>query len=178
VLACIGDPRRPILWDEYFHGYHRTAGPSLADSPFAWAALPLTLGAVAVLLTYSRRSGPIVTPAPESRLSPLEFVRTLGSLYQRAGAASVAVDIAYQRFRYRLTRRMGIAGAASPDDLARAMRARTDTDDPAFGDLLRACDTARRDPQLKAAGALALTRSLDEYAATLNLFGPSKKERA
>jgi hypothetical protein len=178
VLACVGDARRPILWDEYFHGYHRTPGPSLADSPFTWAALPLMIGAIAVVLTYSRRSGPIVTPAAPSRLSPLEFVRTLGSLYQRAGAASVAVDIAYQRFRYRLTRRLGIAGAASPDDLVRAMRARTDADDPAFGDLLRACDTARHDPQLKAAGALALTQSLDEYAASLNLFGPSKKERA
>jgi len=58
------------------------------------------------------------------------------------------------------------------------MRARTDTDDPAFSDLLRACETARHDPDLKPAGALALTQSLDEYAASLNLFGPTKKERA
>jgi hypothetical protein len=178
VLACIGDTDRPILWDEYFHGHHRSLAASLIDSPFKWAALQLTLAAAAVLLTYSRRSGPIVVAAAESRLSPLEFVRTLGSLYQRAGAASVAVDIAYQRFRYRLTRRLGIASAASADELERAVRGRADLDDPAFGDLLRACESAREDPRLGAAAALTLTRSLSDHAVKLDLFQAMGKERA
>jgi Domain of unknown function (DUF4350) len=178
VLACFGDTHRPILWDEYFHGYHRARSGSLLESPFTWAALHLALAAAAVLLTYSRRSGPIVAPAAESRLSPLEFVRTLGFLYQRAGAASVAVDIAYQRFRYRLTRRLGITGAASADELARVVRARAAIDDPAFGDLLRACASAREDPQLGAAAALTLTRSLHDYAVKLDLFRATTKEGA
>ena len=177
VLACIGDTHRPILFDEYFHGHHRSLAASLIDSPFKWAALQLALAAAAVLLTYSRRSGPIVVPAAESRLSPLEFVRTLGSLYQRAGAASVAVDIAYQRFRYRLTRRLGIASAASADELERAVRGRADFDDPAFGDLLRACESAREDPRLGAAAALTLTRSLYDYAVKLDLARAMGKER-
>ena len=50
-------------------------------------------------LDDARRSGPIVMPRTEHRLSPLEFVRTLGSLYGRAGAASIALDATYQRFR-------------------------------------------------------------------------------
>ena len=177
VLACIGDTHRPILWDEYFHGHHRSLAASLIDSPFKWAALQLALAAAAVLLTYSRRSGPIVVPAAESRLSPLEFVRTLGSLYQRAGAASVAVDIAYQRFRYRLTRRLGIASAASADELERAVRGRADLDDPAFGDLLRACESAREDPRLGAVAALTLTRSLYDHAVKLDLARAMGKER-
>jgi Domain of unknown function (DUF4350) len=178
VLACIGDAHRQILWDEYFHGHYRSLSASLMDSPFAWITLPFTLAAAAVLLTYSRRSGPIVAPAAESRLSPLEFVRTLGYLYQRAGAASVAVDISYQRFRYRLTRRAGITSAASVVDLERAVRARTGLDDQAFGDLLRACESAREDPRLRAAIALTLTRSLYDYALKLDLFRATKKEHA
>jgi Domain of unknown function (DUF4350) len=178
VLACIGDTHRQILWDEYFHGHRQSLSASLVDSPFTWAALQLTLAAAAVFLTYSRRSGPIIAAAAESRLSPLEFVRTLGFLYQRAGAASVAIDISYQRFRYWLTRRLGLASAASADDLDRAVRARTGLDDPAFGDLLRACDSARKDPELRDAAALTLTRSLYDYAVTLDLFRVTKKERA
>jgi hypothetical protein len=177
VLACLGDPHRQILWDEYFHGHRQSLSESFVDSPFKWIALPIALAVAAVLLTYSRRSGPIVAPAAESRLSPLEFVRTLGFLYQRAGAASVAVDISYQRFRYRLTRRLGITGAASADELERAVRARASLDDPAFGDLLRACAAAREDPRLSAAAALSLTRSLYDYALKLDLFGAATKER-
>jgi hypothetical protein len=178
VLACIGDTQRQILWDEYFHGHHQSLSASLIDSPFKWAALQLALAAAAVLLTYSRRSGPIVALAAESRLSPLEFVRTLGFLYQRAGAASVAVDISYQRFRYRLTRRLGITSAATADELAHAVRARANLDDPAFGDLLRACESAREDLRLGAADALALTRSLHDYAMQLDLFRATRKESA
>jgi hypothetical protein len=178
VLACIGSTHRQILWDEYFHGHNQSLSASLIDSPFKWAALQIALAVAAVLLTYSRRSGPIVAPAAESRLSPLEFVRTLGFLYQRAGAASVAVDTSYQRFRYRLTRRLGITSAASADELERAVRARANLDDPAFGDLLRTCESAREDPRLRAAAALTLTRSLYDYAVKLDLFQATRNERA
>ena len=94
------------------------------------------LFAVAVLLTYSRRSGPLVPSVVDRRLSPLEFVRTLGSLYQRAGAASVAVDAAYQRFTFALGRRLGLAGRVSPEELERAVRDRWKIDAD-FGETLR-----------------------------------------
>ena len=170
VLACLGDPHRAILWDEYFQGHRPPSGASVLTSPFTWAWLPLVLAAAAVLVTYSRRSGPIVVPAAESRLSPLEFVRTLGSLYQKAGAAAVAVDIAYQRFRYGVGRRFGIATADSSDALAGALGAATDLDAPELADLLRRCESGREDPSLTPATALALTQSLHDYAARLDLF--------
>jgi hypothetical protein len=179
VLACIGDAHRQILWDEYFHGHHRSLAASLIDSRFKWVGLPIALAATAVLLTYSRRSGPIIVPAAESRLSPLEFVRTLGFLYQRAGGASVAVDISYERFRYRLARRLGMTSRASADELERAARARANlAGDPAFGDLLRECESAREDPRLRPAAALVLTQSLYDYGVKLDLFRATRKERA
>ncbi len=42
-----------------------------------WIFWQLALFILAILATYSRRSGPISIPANEARLSPLEFVRTL-----------------------------------------------------------------------------------------------------
>jgi hypothetical protein len=169
VLACIGDRHRRILWDEYVHGYRGATAAPFVAAPLGWIGLQLTLVAVVVLLTYSRRSGPVVPAATESRLSPLEFVRTLGAVYRRAGAASVAVDIAYQQFRYRLSERLGMSTAASSDELERAARARWTLDDPGFGELLRTCDRVREQPVVAVSTALELTQSIWEYSRRLNL---------
>ena len=89
-LACLGGRQNQILWDEYVHGYRQSLAASVAHSPVKWLFLQLIIVSLAVLLTFSRRSGPVFPAVGEVRLSPLEFVSTLGGLYQRAGAASVA----------------------------------------------------------------------------------------
>jgi Domain of unknown function (DUF4350) len=175
VLASVGGSDRRVLWDESFHGYRRSSSAPIGWRPLAALGAQALIFAAAVVLTYSRRSGPLVPSVVERRLSPLEFVRTLGSLYQRAGATSVAVDAAYQRFTFALTRRLGLAGTASPEELERAVRDRWKVDAD-FGDVLRACDRARTDPGLSAADALKLTRALNDYTAALSLFGPPGKE--
>jgi hypothetical protein len=175
-LACLGDAHRRVLWDEYVHGYRDTVSASLIASPIKWAGAQLAVLAGTVLLTYSRRSGPIIAAPAEDRRSPLEFVRTLSALYQRAGAASIAVEIAYQQFRHRMTRRLGIASTASIDELERAVHDRRHLDDRAFGQLLRDCESARRDARLPGKAALTLTRALWEYSRTLDLARASAKE--
>jgi hypothetical protein len=167
-LACVGPRDRRILWDEYFHGHRPSSSASTIRLPLV-IGVQLGLFIAAALLTYSRRSGPIVPSPAESRRSPLEFVRTLGSLYQRAGATSVAVDIAYQRFRHALTRRLGRSSHTSADDLERAVRERWDVDQD-FGAVLRACESASRGPGLSTQTALKLSRSLHDYADELALF--------
>jgi hypothetical protein len=129
---------------------------------------------IAVLLTYSRRSGPILTTTPDTRLSPLEFVKTLGLLYQRANAAPIAVDIAYQRLRYRLARRLGVSRATPVEDLERAVRDRWQIRGTAFGDLLRACESASLvtrggSRNITAAEALKLSQELTEWTTRLGL---------
>ncbi|MBZ5546942.1 MAG: DUF4350 domain-containing protein [Acidobacteriia bacterium] len=177
-LACIGsEPQTRILWDEYFHGYRRSLTASIQSSPVKWIFLQFALFTLAILLTYSRRSGPISIPAGEIRLSPLEFVRTLGALYKQADAASVAVDISYHRFRYWLTRRLGMAGNAPVDELERAIRERWNFQDANFSATLRDCESAPYDNTLKPRAALRLVRSLDDYAARLKLFSKSGKEK-
>jgi len=173
-LACLGSPGAGrVLWDEFFHGYRRSAGRTLRESPLTWIALQVTLLALTVLATFSRRSGPVLAPEGDVRLSPLEFVQTLGGLYERAGAASVAVDICHQRFRYWLTRRLGTAGNLPVEDLARALRERWRFDDADFAATLRRCEVARENP-LGPKEALRLVRELYRYAAELRLFRVSR----
>ena len=169
LLACLGASDRRILWDEYFHGHRRESAASVIAWPLAGIGVQLAVFAAAVLLTHSRRSGPLVPSFVERRLSPLEFVRTLGSLYQRAGAASVTVEITYQRFTFALTRRLGLPGQTSADDLERAVRDRFKVDDT-FGEVLRTCEAARNDPDLPAREALRLNQALHDYAAALSLY--------
>jgi len=176
-LACIGGAKGAIFWDEYIHGYRQTLGSSIAHSPVKWLALQLLLLGLAVVATFSRRSGPICKPASPVRLSPIEFVQTLGGLYETAGTASVAVDICYQRFRYWLTRRLGVASNISVADLEMAVRDRWAFVDDHFVAILRRCESAKGDPYLHPSAALQLVQELDEYAVRLKLFQGVRKER-
>jgi len=176
LLACVGDTKGTILWDEYIHGYRETLASSIAHSPVKWLAFQLSLLALAVLATFSRRSGPIYQPLSDVRLSPIEFVQTLGGLYERAGSASVAVDICYQRFRYWLTRRLGAGSSISTEDLQSAVRDRWAANDDHFIAILRRCEAVRNDPYLQATEALHLVQELEEYASRWKLFQGPRKE--
>jgi hypothetical protein len=178
LLACLGDTKSPILFDEYIHGYRKDLGSSVAHSPVKWLLLQLAFLGLAVVATFSRRSGPLSAPVTDVRLSPLEFVQTLGGLYENAGTASVAVDICYQRFRYWLTRRLGVAFNISVNDLEAAVRDRFAQKDDHIGAVLRRCESAKADPYLGETEALHLVQELDEYASRWKLFEGRRKEKA
>src|SRR5205807_7425695 len=153
-LACLGDQQNEILWDEYIHGYRQTLAESMAHSPVKWLFLQLVLLAAAVVATFSRRSGPTCAPRTEIRLSPIEFVQTLGGLYERAGSASVAVDISYQRFRYWLTRRLGAGSNISTQDLQPALQDHWAMNDDHLVAIMKRCESARSDSYLLGPAAL------------------------
>jgi hypothetical protein len=171
-LASIGPSRgRRVLWDEFVHGYRDTLAGSAVASPVKWVLAQFGVIALAVLLTHARRSGPIVLPRTDSRLSPLEFVRTLGALYRRAHAASTALDATAQRFRHLLTRTYGVSRHASIDDAVRLVEARTGRK-TTLSRTLHACEAARDNPSLAAKDALRLARDLDDLTQELHLTPP------
>ena len=176
VLAVVGDREKVrVSFDEYIHGYgdHETTEKS---HPIMTALLLQSVVlALAAIFTFSRRSGPLRPLAIEPRLAPLEFVETLGGLYLQAKAASVAVDVAYQRFQYWITRRLGLSPDSSPDDLARAVRERWKLSDDNFAQTLRDAASARYRPDLPQKEALAIVKSLYSYAAKLKLFQFTKE---
>ncbi len=170
LLASVGSPdKNEVLWDEYVHGYARSEATSKSSRIIGWIILQFAVFAVAILFAYSRRSGPIWIPETEARLSPLEFVRTLGSLYEHANAGNVALDISCQRFRYLLTRRLGLPANASVDDLARLVHERFDIDEQDFASTLSECGSYRYDPSIRAPAALRLVQKLFDYAVRLKL---------
>jgi hypothetical protein len=176
VLASIGAPaERRVLFDEYFHGARATLVESMWQSPARWMALQLAVVALGVVWTYARRSGPVVPARHETRLAPLEFVRTLGSLYQRAGAAAVPVEDASRRVRFALTRRLGLLPDATVETIVQTAAVRWPDQVESLQKTLRESEEASTAGNLSADSALVLVRSLDDLVRTLQLFPTARR---
>ncbi len=149
LLNSIGPrDKTHVYWDEYFHGQRGGLWSYFAGTPIPWGLLQTGFVALALFLTFGRRSGPTRRLQVESRLAPLEFVETLGDLYHRAHAASAAVGIEYQRFRYLLSRRLGIPLSASITQVHVAVRERMGWKEPGFFEVLQRAERGVRDPTI------------------------------
>lgn len=166
-LNSIGDNRR-ILWDEYFHGDHAFGAERPSNPAQMWALAQAGLLGLLLILTFSRRSGPIVPLVRESRLSPLEFVETLGSVFHRARGTQVAVEIAFNRFQQIAARRLGIRGTSSPNDILLAMSQRGLKLPAGAAALVSRSDEVTRDTDLSEKRALEYVQALNQATLLLD----------
>lgn len=161
LLNSVGDSRR-ILWDEYFHEAHAVASAHPSNPAQMWALAQAGFLALLVVLTFSRRSGPVVPLVRESRLSPLEFVETLGSVFHRARGTQVAVEIAFGRFQQIAARRLGIRGSASSNDILAGMAQRGIKIPPDVAALVGRSEEAAGDTELSEKSALQHVQALNQ----------------
>jgi hypothetical protein len=166
-----------VLWDEYFHGAHGSLWPYLAQTPLPWGIAQFGLVFLAVLATHSRRQAPVHIPLVRSRLSPLEFVETLGDLYSSAHAGPAAVRIAYQRLHYQLTRRLGLPGNISDTDLASAAHASLAWNENEFSGTLSRSQEAMNSGKLDDAATLQIVQEIFDYTSRLELKRAPAGER-
>jgi Domain of unknown function (DUF4350) len=160
---------RHFYWDESLHGDIRSdwsfaSGPAL--SLLRWG-IPLL--AVLVLFSFSRRSGPVRELAGPVRSTPIEFIEGLGSLYRKAGAASTAVSIAWERFRRHALRLSGMRGQKmGAAELAAVLRRRFPLEPPALESDLLAVEEAMGIDALSPRDALRLVQLLERHRAELD----------
>jgi hypothetical protein len=174
-----------ILWDEYYQDEHWRTSAHKPLRAYKWALAQLAVIAVAVVLTFSRRSGPLVPRLPESRLSPLEFVETLGNVFRRARSTHVAVEIAFQRFRQIAVRRLGIRGTSNVTEIVDAMAHRGIRLSQEVAELVRTSEFAANDASLTERAALQYVRALNsatramdpQPTVTTNKDVPNENER-
>jgi hypothetical protein len=176
LLNSVGDSRR-ILWDEYYHEQHDTASGHAGNPAQMWALAQAGFLALLVILTFSRRSGPVVPLVRESRLSPLEFVETLGSVFHRANGTQVAVEIAFGRFQQIAARRLGIRGSASANDILIAMKQRGIKVPADVAALVGRSDEVVRDTELSEKQALEHVQALNQATLLLEPVVPAAKNR-
>lgn len=158
-----------VLWDEYFHGAHGSLWPYVAETPLPWGIAQCGLVFLAILATHSRRQGPIHVPRARSRLSPLEFVETLGDLYSSAHAGSAAVRVAYQRLHYQLTRQLGLPSNISDADLAAAAHLQLAWNESEFSATLSRAQQGMSISRLDDAHTVPLVQQIFDYTSRLEL---------
>ena len=127
VRAAAGgrEGRRPVVFDEYHHGF--AGGGSavrgtlrfLARDRLGRVALQLALAGVGLLLLAGRRFGAPLPPPPARRRSPLEHVEALAGAYRQGGARKTARRLLLAGLARRLGRRQTPAGGE--EELVRSL---------------------------------------------------------
>ncbi len=174
LLASVGPPEigkqgRTVLFDEYVHGAREGLWATMKGTPVTALCWQLAVVALLLVLSFGRRSGPVRTLATASRTSPLEFAESMGALYQKAGAADVAVGAAERQLMDFLHEEGGIPREtlrSGPDAIATAVAARFFYTIPGFAADMKAAREAEFN-KLSAKSALDLVRRIDAHIARL-----------
>ena len=174
LLNSIGGAKS-VWWDEYYHGQRGSLWDYVARTPLPWALAQAAVLAVLAWFAFGRRSGPVSMPLEVSRLSPLEFVDTMGGLYQRAGAAAVAVDTSYRQLRRKLSRRLGLPSTTGNEELAQAAAQRLSLPETDLRRTLQSAATAALNPQLSPKAALKLVDDLEYTTARMDQPPPGQE---
>jgi hypothetical protein len=162
-LASVGDGRA-VVFDESLHGATKSMWDAAKGLPLGWLSLQVALVGVLLVLSFSRRRGPMRMPVELPRSSPVEFAESMGDLYAKGEATIAAVDAAKRRLLRVLVREAGLLQTtvdAGPEAIAEALRVRLGGDWSGLErDLKSALET--KDERLKGKAALALVRAMEE----------------
>jgi hypothetical protein len=150
-----------FYWDESLHGEIRSnwsyaAGPSLTILRLGLLGL-----GILIVLSFSRRSGPVRDLPGPARATPIEFLEALGSLYRKAGAGSTAVSVAWERFRRQSLRLCGQRGSQiGAAELAAVIRRRFPQASESLEADLAACEDAAWGETVSAEAALKMIQAM------------------
>ncbi len=127
MIGALGAPKRPILFDEFHHGYQSETNPLFAylhGTPVIWILGQCLLLVAAIFFSRGKRYGrPLPLPTVD-RHSPLEFVSSMANLEQVSRARDLAVENIYPRFKSRMARLLGLHLRSSPHEFAAAVARR------------------------------------------------------
>jgi hypothetical protein len=157
--------RRTIVWDEHYHGERRSFWSYVAATPLPWGLGQLAVVALAGLAAVSRRRGPLRSRSAEPRTSPLEFIDTMASLYERAGVGRAAVESARLTLRRRLAAASGLPVAAGDERLASAAAVRPGIDPARTKAALSAAADALRRGTTREQDVVAIVAELQDLSA-------------
>lgn len=170
LLNSLGSRQTQIFWDEFFHSYQAIPNTSVWVPATRWGAVQCGVAFVALLLTFSRRNTPVRPLQEPSRLSPLEFVQTLGKLYRRANATRTALEVPYDTFRTLLIKRLGLRNDVTSAEMLEAARRKLGYHDPNFEETIKEVLRTLQGPNLKESEVLELVQKLNQHTRNLKLI--------
>jgi hypothetical protein len=173
LLASVGagpglaqDAGRDVVFGESLHGAVKSLWDEAKGLPLKWVALQTVLLFALLVVSFSRRRGPVRAPVRLPRSSPVEFAVSMGDLYEKAAASSAATEAAKRRLLRVLTREAGVAQGTieeGPEAIAEAVRVRLGGDWSLMSEHLQEARRAQHEV-IAMRSALALVRALSEDA--------------
>ena len=168
-IAGSGQPDSRILFDEYFHGIETSLWNLARGLPLKQIAWQAGVVGLLLILSFSRRNGPIRPLAHLPRTSPIEFAESMGQLYRKGGATQAATESARRRLLHFLRDRCGLPREivlADAAGIAAALNSRFPGDWSKLAEHLNQAADARYQ-SLAPRSALALVKALDDDLKTL-----------
>jgi hypothetical protein len=165
LLASVG-PERNVVFDESLHGAVKTLWDAAKGLPLRWLALQAMLLFALLVVSFSRRRGPLRSPVRLPRSSPVEFATSMGDLYEKAAASGAATEAAKRRLLRVLTSEAGVAQGPieeGPEAIAEALQERLGGEWPRLSEHLQEARKAQHEA-IAMSSALALVRALSEDA--------------
>jgi hypothetical protein len=164
LVNSIGPPGRTVLWDEFYHGHTRSLWSYVTGTPLPFGLLQLAFLTGVALFTFTRRRKPVRALVAEPRTSPLEFIDTMGGLYERARAANAAVATVRNRVRRQLLDAAGLP-PSTPDQRLVAVASERLSLGAKVGAIMKRSHDGSIDPGLTAAEAVAIVADLQALVA-------------
>jgi hypothetical protein len=165
LLLTVGE-NRAVLWDESLHAPVPGLWSKAHGLPMWWLMGQVALVIVLLILSFSRRNGPVRAPVMVPRSSPVEFASSMGDLYAKAGATSIVIEATRGRLMRAISREAGVPQGVIENGaqaIVRALGERLGGDWSSVGEHLeRASEAARESPTSRE--ALAIARALSEDA--------------
>jgi hypothetical protein len=161
LLASVGEGR-DVVFDESLHGAAKTLWDEAKGLPLKWLEVQCALLFGLMVFSFSRRRGPLRMPVTLPRSSPVEFAHSMGDLYEKAGATSVATEASKRRLLRVLSREAGVSQQSlqeGPEAIAEALHARLGGDWSQLREHLVRCKEMEHG-KISAGSALALVKAL------------------
>ena len=173
LLASVGagtglakEAGRDVVFGESLHGAVKSIWDEAKGLPLKWVALQAALLFALLVVSFSRRRGPVRSPVRLPRSSPVEFATSMGDLYEKAAASSAATEAAKRRLLRVLTREAGVTQGTieeGPEAIAEVLRVRLGGDWSLVSEHLQEAKRAEHEA-IAMRSALALVRALSEDA--------------
>jgi hypothetical protein len=169
-LNSIGSRERHVYWDESLHGDAPGLMSYTQGTPLSLALWQGGLVALLLLWSFARRSGPLRPDPVVRRSTPIEFVHSLGALYQASNASQTAVSDAYQQFRQMMERQAGIPHTLPAEDpfMPVLLRRHFGPDAEQMQQALVAAEQAGKETRLAPRTALARIQALHDCFAVID----------
>ena len=165
LLLSLGEGRT-VLWDESLHQAVPGLWKTAHGLPLWWLIAQVALLGVLLVLSFSRRNGPLRSPLMVPRSSPVEFASSMGDLYEKARATTAATEAARRRLVRAIVRDAGVPHAIldeGSEAIVQALKMRLGGDWTTVGlHLEKANDAAKESVTFRE--ALAISRALSEDA--------------